>query len=192
MTLTKCFYVSAALGCALLAAGTIGAQTRLPRDTSQATATTSGGPSQADRQFVEKASQGGVAEVELGKLAQQKGMNPAVQEFGRHMMMDHQKANDDLRSIASRVGLSAATAMNPADKALYNRLSGMSGAQFDQTYIREMIGDHQADIAEFQKEAASGSDPTIKAFASDGLPTLRQHLQMAQDASAQLKSAAGQ
>jgi putative membrane protein len=182
------FSASAAVSCALLFAGLTLAQKsgEVGGQTSTASSERTSRSARADTQFVEKASQGGLAEVELGKLAQQKATNPAVKEFGRHMETDHQKANDELKSIASKEGMTVAASMNSKDQAFYDRLSKMSGAQFDDTYMRQMVRDHQTDIAEFQKEATSGSDESLKNFASMTLPTLRQHLKMAQDTSAQL------
>ncbi|MBV8843173.1 MAG: DUF4142 domain-containing protein [Bryobacterales bacterium] len=143
--------------------------------------------SSADATFVQHASEGGMAEVQLGQLAQQKGTNPAVKNFGARMVMDHSKGNDQLKAIATQKGLATATAVNSKDQALYNKLNSESGSQFDMDYINAMIADHKEDIAEFEKEANSGQDPDVKKFAMDTLPTLREHLKMAETAQMELQ-----
>jgi len=92
----------------------------------------------ADRQFVIKAAQGGAAEVKLGQLAQDKGSNQAVKDFGKQMVTDHSAANDELKSIASGKGITLPDTLNSKDQALYDRLSKMSGDQFDKAYINAM------------------------------------------------------
>jgi len=143
----------------------------------------SGQVSAADKTFVMKAAQGGLAEVELGKLAADKGQSDDVKKFGQRMVDDHSKANDQLKSVAQQKNIAVPTEPSAKDKALKDKLSGLSGAQFDKVYMQHMVMDHKKDIAEFQKEANSGKDPDIKNFASQTLPTLQEHLKMAQQAS---------
>ena len=144
-------------------------------------------PSSSDSKFVQAASAGGLAEVQLGQLAKDKGSNSAVKDFGQRMVTDHSAANDKLKGIASQENISVATSLNSNDQALYSRLQSMSGSQFDEAYINAMVRDHREDIAEFEKEANNGQDAKIKQFAMDTLPTLRDHLKMAEAAAAQLK-----
>ena len=140
-----------------------------------------------DNTFLTSAAQGGMAEVEMGRLAVQKASNPAVKEFGQHMVDDHSKANDELKGIASQKSLSLPASLTAKDKATITRLSHLDGAAFDRAYIDDMVKDHQEDIAEFQKESNDGGDPDLKAFAAKTLPTLQQHLQMAQQTQGDLK-----
>lgn len=135
----------------------------------------------SDQSFVMKAASGGMAEVMLGQLAQKNGSAPAVKEFGKKMETDHSKANDELKTIASKNSITLPSAPGPAEQATYNRLSKLSGAAFDKAYADDMVKDHQEDIAEFKKEASSGQNPDIKAFASKTLPTLEEHLKMARE-----------
>jgi putative membrane protein len=136
--------------------------------------------STADRQFVTKAAQGGMAEVELGQLATQKAQSAQVKQFGQRMVDDHTKANDQLKQVASQENITLPTGLDAKDQALKDRLEKLSGAQFDKVYMQHMVMDHKKDIAEFQKEANSGKDQQVKQFAQQTLPTLQQHLQMAQ------------
>ena len=138
--------------------------------------------SSSDRTFMTKASQGGMAEVELGKLAATKATNQKVKDFGQRMVDDHSKANDQLKLIATNKGLSLPSDVSSMDRALIDRLSHLSGELFDKAYIRAMVDDHETDIAEFEKEANGGQDSDVKTFASSTLPTLKEHLDLANDA----------
>jgi putative membrane protein len=139
--------------------------------------------SNRDQNFVNAASQGGIAEVKLGQLAAGKAQNPKVREFGQKMVDDHSKANNELAAIVQRKNLTAPSGLTSKDQALMDRLQGLSGAAFDKAYMSSMVKDHETDIADFEKEANSGSDEDFKNFAAKTLPTLREHLSMAkQDA----------
>ena len=130
----------------------------------------------ADKMFAVQAAKGGMGEVALGQLAQQKAGSDAVKQFATHMVDDHTQANDALKQVAStkNIMLPAAPPMDAKAKKLEN----MSGAEFDKAYMAMMLDDHKKTIALFQKEAASGKDPDLKAFATKTLPTLKGHLEM--------------
>jgi len=132
-----------------------------------------------DRTFVMEAAKGGMAEVALGQLAQQRGSSDAVKQFGSRMVDDHTKANDELKQIAMGKGITLADATPPKD-AQARKLEGLSGAAFDREYMTKMHADHRKTIALFEKEAQSGRDPELKAFAAKTLPTLQEHLKMVQ------------
>ena len=140
----------------------------------------SGKLSGADRTFVMKAAEGGMAEVELGRLAASKATDPDVKAFGQRMVDDHTKANDKLKAIASEEGITLPTELKGEAKSMHDKLSKASGADFDKMYMKHMVTDHKKDVAEFEKESKNGKDSDVKQFASDTLPTLREHLQMAQ------------
>ena len=140
-----------------------------------------------DSMFVTKAAQGGMAEVQMGQLATQNAENADVKSFGQQMVDDHTKANDQLKSLISSKGVTLPTSLDAKDQATYDRLSKLHGAAFDRAYMADMVRDHRADIAEFEKEASSGTDSDIKKFASDTLPTLKHHLSMAESADAKVK-----
>ena len=98
------------------------------------------------------------------------------------MIDDHTKADDKLKDVASKDNLiSLPTDMDAKDKATYNRLSKLTGPAFDRAYMKDMVADHKTDVAEFQKEATNGKNSDLKGFAADTLPTLQEHLKMAQD-----------
>jgi putative membrane protein len=141
----------------------------------------------ADSRFATKAAAGGMAEVKLGELAQKNASSPDVKAFGQKMVDDHSKAGDKLKTIASKNNLNLPSSMDAKDQAVYDRLSKLQGADFDRAYMQDMVKDHKTDVAEFQKEANSGKNADLKSFASDTLPTLQEHLKMAQDTAAKVK-----
>ena len=142
-----------------------------------------------DTTFVTKAAEGGMAEVEFGNLAKSKASSSDVKSFGEQMVTDHTKANDELKGIASQKGITLPTSLTAKDQALHDRLSKLSGADFDRAYMNAMVSDHRTDVNEFKKESEHGSDPDVKAFASKTLPTLENHLKMAESTDAKVKVA---
>jgi putative membrane protein len=141
----------------------------------------------ADTTFVRKAAEGGLAEVKLGQLAKDKASNKSVKEFGERMVKDHGKANDELKEVASKKGISLRGSLNATDKALYDRLAKLSGPDFDKAYMQAMVKDHEEDVAEFRQESQSAQDPDIRAFTSKTLPTLEEHLRLARNNGSQGK-----
>lgn len=134
----------------------------------------------ADATFYKDAAEGGLAEVELGKLAQAKGATPAVKDFGAMMVADHSAANAKLAGIAAGKNIDLPKSPSVSQMATKGKLKLLSGDAFDKAYIKAMITDHQDDIAMFKKEAESGQDPDAKAYAVATLPTLEEHLKKIQ------------
>ncbi|HEY6483001.1 MAG TPA: DUF4142 domain-containing protein [Steroidobacteraceae bacterium] len=130
----------------------------------------------SDQTFFKKAAEGGIAEVEAGKLAQNKGDSQAVKDFGSMMVKDHTAANDKLKSIADAENITLPTSPSVLQRAGKAKLEAMSGDSFDKAYIKNQISAHRQTIALFRKEIASGTDAQAKAFATDTLPTLQGHL----------------
>jgi putative membrane protein len=135
----------------------------------------------SDKHFVKEAMAGGMAEIQLGQLAQQKASSDDVKQFGQRMVQDHQKLNDQMQPIASQMGVTPPSDLSAKDKALQKRLEGLSGADFDKAYMSAMVQDHKKDLAAFKKEASSGNDPQVKDAAQQGSQVVSEHLQMAQD-----------
>jgi putative membrane protein len=133
-----------------------------------------------DATFYKHAAEGGISEVELGKLAEHKASNQSVKDFGAMMVKDHSAANEKLKSIAATKDVKLPASSSVGQMATKAKLKVMSGDTFDKSYVKGMIKDHQDDIAEFEKEAASGQDSDAKAFAQATLPTLRTHLKRIQ------------
>ena len=156
-------------------------QSTKPKGPKQATRGTSGSLSAADRAFAREAAQGGLAEVDLGNLTKEKASNGDVKQFGDKMVTDHSKANDELKSLAEQKSITLPSSVAAKDKATEARLSKLSGDSFDKAYMRDMVADHEHDVAAFRKEAKSGKDADLKAFASKTLPTLEDHLKLAKE-----------
>jgi putative membrane protein len=129
-----------------------------------------------------------MAEVELGKLATERGSNPDVKQFGQRMGDDHTKANDQLKEVASSKNISLPTSLNAKDQATKLKLSTLSGAAFDRAYMSDMVTDHTQDVSEFRNESASATDPAIKDFATQTLPTLEDHLKEAKRIAPEVKA----
>ena len=138
-----------------------------------------GNMAKQDHDFLMDAAMGGMMEVELGRIAAQKGMSDSVKQFGQRMVDDHSKANEELMSLASSKGMTLPTALDEKHQKDVTKLSAMSGADFDRAYSKMMLSDHNKDVKEFEKQSTKGADADLKAFASKTLPTLQEHLQMA-------------
>jgi putative membrane protein len=137
--------------------------------------------SATDDKFAAEAASGGMAEVKLGELAQQKATSDKIKDFGQKMVTDHSKAGDELKQVAQQQGFNLSEELSKQDQATYDRLSKLGGKQFDEAYARAMLTDHQKDVAAFEKEASSGKNEALKDFALRTLPTLKEHLKMAHD-----------
>jgi putative membrane protein len=133
-----------------------------------------------DRDFAMKAAQGGMTEVEMGNLAQQRGASEQMKEYGRKLVQDHTRMNNDLKDIAGKENITLPTDISADQRRTIDRLSKLSGTQFDREFAKESVKDHRADIDEFRKEATSGDDQSLKNFASSNIPTLQDHLNMAE------------
>src|SRR6266568_4773570 len=136
---------------------------------------TAGKLSAADKTFMMNAAKGGMMEVEWGKLAAKNAQNADVKKFGNRMVTDHSKANSDLMALAKEEGVALPGAKSPGKW------------KSDKDYMDMMVKDHQGDLAEFQKEAQSGTDPDLKAFASKYSKVVQQHLDLAKQTQSKLK-----
>jgi len=136
----------------------------------------SAGALAGDIKFLKQAADGGLAEVELGKLAAEKASNNDVKQFGQRMVDDHGKANDQLKQLAAQKNIDLPSEPGAKNKATKARLEKLSGEEFDRAYIATMLKDHKKDVAEFRRESRSAQDPDVKNFAGQTLPTLEDHL----------------
>ena len=135
-----------------------------------------------DHKFVMEAATGGLEEVRLGQLATERAASADVRSFGQQMVTDHGQANQKLTQLATGKGLTPPTELTGDKKKDYDRLSQLSGAAFDRAYMQAMLTDHRKDVNEFRVEAKSGKDGDVKGWAAKTLPTLEEHLKLAQDA----------
>lgn len=137
--------------------------------------------SPADRTFINEAAQGGMAEVELGRLALKKSSSNTVKKYAQQMIDEHTKVNKELMAVAKQKGVTPPKAIAPKHEKLRAKLSKLSGKNFDQAYMKEAgVKSHAEQEALFQRQAQQGQDPQLKAFAAKTLPAVQKHLQEAQ------------
>jgi putative membrane protein len=137
-------------------------------------------PTAAEKAFIHKAANGGMTEVELGQIAEKNGTRDDVKSFGERMVKDHGKANDDLKSVASKLNVNVPDKVNAKHQATIDKFSKMSGDSFDAAYAKEMVRDHKEDIAEFEKAQGEVKNEDLKKFITDTIPVMKEHLQMAE------------
>jgi putative membrane protein len=157
-----------------------------PQQSQPQTQQPTGALSKADRDFVTKAAQDGMAEVALGELGTRQASNNDVKQFAQRMVDEHSKANNELKELASKKGITIPSEIPGKHKSTHDRLAKLSGADFDREFMRAMVKDHDRAVALFEKQSRSGSDPELKAWAEKTLPTLREHQQLARDLSGRL------
>jgi len=134
---------------------------------------------QAGQKFIAKAVEGNLAEIQLGQMAQQNGATDGVRQFGQQLVADHTAANQRATAVAGQMGVTPPSEPSKQQKAVYDRMSKLSGDAFDRQFVRHMVDDHKKDVAEYQREAKRRNDPAA-GYASETLPTLQKHLQTAQ------------
>lgn len=150
-------------------------------------ASNTGGTASDDADFMKEAAVGGMAEVEMGKLATTKAASADVKKFGQMMVDDHTKANNDLKALAAKKNLTLPTDLDSSHKATMDDLREQAGADFDKAYVEEMVDDHEEDVAKFEDEAKNAADPEVRAFAQKTLPTLQKHLDAIKSIQAKMK-----
>jgi putative membrane protein len=139
--------------------------------------------SKQDRAFATTAMAGNMMEVQVGTMAQQQGASDAVHSFGKRLVDDHTKANDELTTIAGQLGIKPPASLPGSEQKKVDTLSKLNGAEFDTAFAPMIVKDHEHDIKAFEKEAKSGKNAELKSYATEILPTLKEHLAMARDIS---------
>lgn len=185
MTRKSMLLTSVALAFAL-AAGGAQAQTATPKSQmTQPQAQKADKADSASKSFIKNAIEGNIAEVDVGKLAEEKGKSAAVKKFGQMLITDHGKANEQAKAAASQIGVEPPTGSSVGEKATYLKLKVLSGDTFDTSFANTMVSDHEGDIKEYQKQAAK--DDAAGKYAKAALPTLQKHLQEAKALQQSLK-----
>jgi len=139
-----------------------------------------------DLAFMNDAAPGGMAEVELGRLAVKQAASPDVKAFAGRMIADHSKAGEELKALAQQKKVMLPSDTMPKHKEAMEKLSKLSGAEFDKGYVMEMVAAHEKDVTAFEATAKGAVDSDVKAFAEKTLPTLKMHLQMIRDMAAKM------
>lgn len=142
----------------------------------------------SDQQFLKKAADENLAEVEMARLALQKASSQQVKSFAQTMVKDNGKARDQLEKIGSSKRVDLPKGLSAKNKATKDQLAKFSGEQFDNAYMAEMLKDHKEDVATFLRERNSAQDIDIKEFADKSLPTLESHLKQAESIAPELNA----
>lgn len=148
-----------------------------------------------DTSFLADAIRGGLAEVEAGRVGAARGSSPEVRRFGERMVRDHSAVNEKLKAIAAKHKIEAdgtygTQPLRPEEGAAaeMKKIAAMSGAEFDRAFVGHMVKDHEKDVALFRAQAKDGKDGELKGLAAATLPTLEEHLKMAQAQVGQVKA----
>ena len=123
------------------------------------------------------AADGGIAEIEMGKIASQKAQNAEIKKFAQMMVTEHTKASNELKSIAAKQKLTLPTEIGPRHKSTIDELNRLAGADFDREYVQAMVDAHEADVQLFEDQSEDDADQLARAFAAKTLPVLRKHLE---------------
>ncbi|WP_212004265.1 DUF4142 domain-containing protein [Chitinophaga sp. HK235] len=171
------FFVTALLGAWMLhsCGNRHNPQHEKPEDSANAINETMRKVDDTSSAFAVDAADKNMMEIQLGKLAQEKAENPRVKAFATMMVEEHTKANDQLKTIASRKGIVLPTELSTASKNFIDRWSKKKVERFDKEYIREMVDHHNQDVKDFDNAANNLQDETLKEWARKMLPVLMVH-----------------
>jgi putative membrane protein len=129
-----------------------------------------------DADFAVEAADGGTMEIEYGRMAQSKGYNERVKNFGAMMVKDHGMMADKLKKLAMSKNITLPTEMDNKKQKKMMDLSAKQGKDFDKAYLNMMLDDHKEDLKAFKKAAEKCADPDLKSFAADAVPVIQKHL----------------
>jgi putative membrane protein len=139
-----------------------------------------------DMKFVHEAAMGGMLQVQLGKVAQEKAQSQDVKDFGARMVTDHTGVNTELKQLADKKGITLPDKLDARHEKIVDKLSKLSGADFDKEYMKLMVKGHEGDVAAFKKASKDLKDPDLKDFATKTLPAFEEHLKLAKETSAKI------
>ena len=160
---------SATLGMALVA---VGFMIAVPRANAAPTVCTK------DCSFIQAAAQGGMTEVKLGELASRAGQRDDVKQFGQRMVKEHGGINDDLKALAAQKGVTLPDILDAEHQGMVDKMSALSGSDFDNAYIAGMIKDHKTDAKAFKAESSATKDTDVKGFVDKTIPVVNEHLKV--------------
>lgn len=144
------------------------------------------------QKFVKEAASGGMMEVKLGEMASQKASSEEVKAFGERMVEDHSKANNELKQIASANNMTIPETMMDKQQKIVDKLSKLSGEEFDEEYMKTMLKDHKKEISKFEKAAEKADNTELKSWAQKTLDVLEQHHQLAEETQQAVQASANE
>ncbi len=179
------FHLRALIGAVALAVGGLCGVAQAAAD--PMTTATGGNLPGNERKFVTMAAMSDMTETKASELAQTNGSSQAVKDYGKQMIADHEKTSTELKGIVGPKSVTPPATLDKPHQDSVDKLSKLSGNDFDKAYVKQMVSDHKSAVSLFEKESKSGKDGELQAFAGKSLPTLQNHLKMAQDMSANMK-----
>lgn len=138
-----------------------------------------------DKKFLKDAAMGSMTEAQLGKLAAEKGSSDSVKQYGQKLASDHAKAADELKQVAAKENVQIPDSLDSKHQSKIDKLAKLSGPEFDRSFVKDQMKDHQKDVDDYKAEAQYGTNPDVKMVAAKQLPVLQQHLSEAKDLSKQ-------
>ena len=147
------------------------------------------GLSLEDAAFANKAAAGGIAAVEMGKLAQQISKTAEVKKLAERIVAERGKANEELKALSAAKGNPLPVSPSRVAMIEMEKVVKLTGAKFDQEYLEDVVEDHKKDVKEFEKQSKAGKDPDLTKWAAEKLPMVKEHLRLAEAAQAKAKGA---
>jgi len=171
--MTRCLTAVACMSLALGASTAFGADNKNMSLVDQKVSAMT--PPADSKQFAMKAAEGGMFEVKLAQLAQQKASDDQIKSLAKHIEQDHTQANNELMAAAKAKNINLPTALGDDKQSTLDAFGRLEGKAFDSAFLLHNIKDHLHDVMMFRKEAANGTDADIKAWAAKTLPVLQRH-----------------
>jgi putative membrane protein len=165
----------------LVATGTVFAQQKHETAMSQQKMQNS-----SDRSFIMSAAEANLAEIDIAKMVDKNSTDPAVKDFANRMVTDHTQANQKLASVAEMSGVKLPTEASATERNQKSELEKLSGAQLNGAYIRDELQGHKETISAFESEIEHGQNQEAKNYAEQTLPTLQDHIRIAEDVAGKL------
>lgn len=137
--------------------------------------------SKADQDFLKMAAETDMTEAHMGQMAQEQASAQGVKDLGQMYIQDHTKDYQTVSQLAAKVGATVPNGIDAAKVAPIRGVAHLKGKSFDRRFIQESISGHEKAIAAYKKESEHGDNADIKAYATQTLPTLEEHLHKAQD-----------
>ena len=144
--------------------------------------------SNSAQRFLDDVATNSMMELQLAEMAQQKASSQEVKDFGKRIQTDHAQAEQKLQALAQEASIALPTSMTKKEQRDVDKLSKLSGAEFDKEYMKMMVKDHEKSVKDYQKASEDVAEPAVKQFINQMLPTQKEHLQLAQDTEQQVSS----
>jgi putative membrane protein len=133
-----------------------------------------------DRRFAKDLLEKGMAQIQLAQLAMQKTSDSQVKDYAQQVVKDRTAIDGAVENVAKRLGVSVPSKLSHGDRKSLEKLSGLSGSDFDQAFLKQMIRNHKDEVGSCHDEVSNGQDPGLRNLANQAADTFNSHLQMAE------------